>query len=543
MAVEDMVGEEAFQAVVEIAREMVISPRNPRLGLTTLVRRLGMKDRPDSIDGELLKYKWDDPNVVPADMTIEVSELFSRELTKYIQETEEVAINGISRNRHILNMIVTELMENSRMTGLLGYCAGASFLCLCRRAWYGEGFFSAVYQVWRGRNAKVHHGEVANFTVMATTIVETLSVMRTLPLQGRWGTTQPRRLSTPHFWCPPPPGWIKFNVDGSLSPSGLAGLGMVACDDRGALIFDAGFPLLHWDPGGVELAAVLALRNLIPPSLYGVCEAIVVGDCSSLMDSCAASLRRGDWSVTVDDKEDFSFLSGFPQLLFQHIGREASRAADFYSSIRLVVTVSVQIQLKTFARLPRKISDYTPSVDYTYFYTTFDFQSRSVLLIERAHLRQLLSSTLELIMSSFINIQSTTHTVSTMRLLPTQHQCKVAGSSSSSTPVSVPVHSLRHSCSLNPLITLHRALSFILLFILSPLHVACRLSDTDPYYHPFRACLQTSLPIIVDPRPQFLPLFFNLAHCLVFLLEPAPPQRVSFEVKLERLLFESSLTK
>lgn len=111
-------GRDDLEKITKIAREMVISPRNPRLGLTTLVQRLGMMDQPDSSDGELFKYKWDDPTVVPAEMTVEVSELFTRELTKYIQETEEFAINGISQNIHILNMIVTDLIKNSRMTGL-----------------------------------------------------------------------------------------------------------------------------------------------------------------------------------------------------------------------------------------------------------------------------------------------------------------------------------------------------------------------------------------------------------------------------------------
>lgn len=43
--------------LVQIAREMVISPRNSRLGLATLVKRAGMMDRPDSPDSELIKYK------------------------------------------------------------------------------------------------------------------------------------------------------------------------------------------------------------------------------------------------------------------------------------------------------------------------------------------------------------------------------------------------------------------------------------------------------------------------------------------------------
>ncbi|RZR83992.1 hypothetical protein BHM03_00010710 [Ensete ventricosum] len=41
----------------QIAREMVISPRNSRLGLTTLVKRVGRMDGPDNLDSELFKFK------------------------------------------------------------------------------------------------------------------------------------------------------------------------------------------------------------------------------------------------------------------------------------------------------------------------------------------------------------------------------------------------------------------------------------------------------------------------------------------------------
>lgn len=35
----------------------MISPGNSRLGLTSLVKRVGMMDRPDSAESELIKYK------------------------------------------------------------------------------------------------------------------------------------------------------------------------------------------------------------------------------------------------------------------------------------------------------------------------------------------------------------------------------------------------------------------------------------------------------------------------------------------------------
>ncbi|KAL8195826.1 hypothetical protein R6Q57_025579 [Mikania cordata] len=111
-------GVDDLEKITKIAREMVISPRNSRLGFATLTNRVGLANRADSTDGELIKYRWDDPHVIPADMTVEVSELFTRELTRYIEETEELAMKGLMDNRHILDLISKELLENSRITGV-----------------------------------------------------------------------------------------------------------------------------------------------------------------------------------------------------------------------------------------------------------------------------------------------------------------------------------------------------------------------------------------------------------------------------------------
>ncbi|KAL5731389.1 ATP-dependent zinc metalloprotease FTSH 12 [Ranunculus cassubicifolius] len=111
-------GSDDLEKITKIAREMVISPRNSRLGLSALVKRVGLMDQPDNPDGELIKYKWDDPRVIPTDMSFEVSELFTRELTRYIEETEELAMNSLKQNRHILELIANELLEKSRITGL-----------------------------------------------------------------------------------------------------------------------------------------------------------------------------------------------------------------------------------------------------------------------------------------------------------------------------------------------------------------------------------------------------------------------------------------
>lgn len=111
-------GTDDLEKITKIAREMVISPQNKKLGLIALTKRVGLVDRPDSPDGELIRYRWDDPQVIPANMTLEVSELFTRELTRYIEETEELAMNALRNNKHILDLITRELLERSRITGL-----------------------------------------------------------------------------------------------------------------------------------------------------------------------------------------------------------------------------------------------------------------------------------------------------------------------------------------------------------------------------------------------------------------------------------------
>ncbi|PON74433.1 AAA-type ATPase [Parasponia andersonii] len=111
-------GKDDLEKITKIAREMVISPQNRRLGLLALTKRVGLVDHPDNPDGELIRYRWDDPHVIPANMTPEVSELFTRELTRYIEETEELAMDALRKNRHILDMITMELLEKSRITGL-----------------------------------------------------------------------------------------------------------------------------------------------------------------------------------------------------------------------------------------------------------------------------------------------------------------------------------------------------------------------------------------------------------------------------------------
>ncbi|GAU16903.1 hypothetical protein TSUD_368530 [Trifolium subterraneum] len=114
-------GRDDLEKITKIAREMVISPQNRRLGLISLTKRAGLTDRADATDGHLIRYRWDDPQVIPTKMSVELSELFTRELTRFIEETEELAMNALRDNKHILDLVARELLEKSRITGLVRY--------------------------------------------------------------------------------------------------------------------------------------------------------------------------------------------------------------------------------------------------------------------------------------------------------------------------------------------------------------------------------------------------------------------------------------
>ncbi|KAL2635062.1 hypothetical protein R1flu_006541 [Riccia fluitans] len=110
-------GQDDLARISSMARELTISITNERLGL------LPMKWR-DTLDApklpgevELVPHEWDKPGTQIANMTVELSELFTREVTKYVEETEEMATEALTKNRHILDKLAEVLFANIKLSG------------------------------------------------------------------------------------------------------------------------------------------------------------------------------------------------------------------------------------------------------------------------------------------------------------------------------------------------------------------------------------------------------------------------------------------
>eukprot|EP01018_Ginkgo_biloba_P027197 Gb_37729 [translate_table: standard] len=111
-------GRDDLAKITHIAREIVISPANPRLGLLRLTWNGNFEAPAHFQEEDLIKNEWEKPGTVIAQMSVELSELFTREVTRYVDETEEQAKIALATNRHILDKLAAKLLEHTKLTGL-----------------------------------------------------------------------------------------------------------------------------------------------------------------------------------------------------------------------------------------------------------------------------------------------------------------------------------------------------------------------------------------------------------------------------------------
>ncbi|KAL0922828.1 hypothetical protein M5K25_006853 [Dendrobium thyrsiflorum] len=187
-------------------------------------------------------------------------------------------------------------------------------------------YCSVVFYSWKSRNIVVHEGHELSVDFIVSAIVSRASIQSKFnPLSGHWGAFQ-HELSL-SFWHPPPPDWVKVNVDATILCSNEAGVGGVFRDHKDRFLSAFGFNCLHWDSGFLELFAFRSLRRA-----KGL---IIEGDNANvikyLQESFFKVVNHGDKDVL----EDFSFLLGFDSFIFNHVNRGCNKLADCCANIAL----------------------------------------------------------------------------------------------------------------------------------------------------------------------------------------------------------------
>ncbi|XP_020674073.1 uncharacterized protein LOC110093507 [Dendrobium catenatum] len=137
-------------------------------------------------------------------------------------------------------------------------------------------FCIAVYLVWKSRCKLIHGDKEESDNTLAVNAISMVVSSNFLNIQtGSWDANHLGLLST---WHPPPPGWIKINVDAALKINNMACIGGVARDDKGRFFMDFGEKCWHWDISQLELLAVLHLKNLVRDWMFEAQGVIIEGD-------------------------------------------------------------------------------------------------------------------------------------------------------------------------------------------------------------------------------------------------------------------------
>ncbi|XP_020700942.1 uncharacterized protein LOC110112896, partial [Dendrobium catenatum] len=152
-------------------------------------------------------------------------------------------------------------------------------------------YYTTIFLIWKSRSKLIHEVvEDSNITIAANSISLT-PVSNFINLSSyNWDDNQCKLSNS---WHPPPPGWIKINVDVALKCNNMAGIGGVVRDEKRRFLLAFGFRYVHWDIAQVELMAVYCLKNFMQDWMYAVQGVMIEGDNFNIIKVLQENLK--DW--------------------------------------------------------------------------------------------------------------------------------------------------------------------------------------------------------------------------------------------------------
>lgn len=146
-----------------------------------------------------------------------------------------------------------------------------------------------------------------------------------------YGGTTPNSNPSSSVWSPPPMGVIKVNVDAAVSEEGWVGLGTVARNDKGEVMYAAVRRVrARWSPLIAECRA--ALFGLEQAQQHGLSEVILASDSASLVNKMSKNLFM--FSLVDSVLEDISSVScNFNSLRWAHVKRDGNSVAHHLAKV------------------------------------------------------------------------------------------------------------------------------------------------------------------------------------------------------------------
>ncbi|XP_028548456.1 uncharacterized protein LOC110097081 [Dendrobium catenatum] len=192
-------------------------------------------------------------------------------------------------------------------------------------------FCTVIWLVWKSMCKLIHTDKEDSENSIAANAISYAVKSNFSNLQPKiWDANQ--RLLSSH-WYPPPPGWIKINIDGTLKKNNRAGIGGVVRDDKGRFLLAFSNPILHWDAAQTELCAVLFLKNVVKDWMYEALGVIIEGDNRNIINLLQISVKR--WKVSNVIEDSLAFLLDFKQIIFSYSSRLGNKLADICANLSI----------------------------------------------------------------------------------------------------------------------------------------------------------------------------------------------------------------
>ncbi|XP_028555487.1 uncharacterized protein LOC110107984 [Dendrobium catenatum] len=185
-------------------------------------------------------------------------------------------------------------------------------------------YCNVVFMTWKSRNLLIHEGrEEIDFFIAANSLSMAVVVPSINIHSENWDVNQQKLFSS---WRPPPPGWVKINVDAAMCSNYLAGTAGVCRDDKGRLLLAFGTQHVHWDIGHLELQAVYMLKNFLQEWMVEAQGVIIEGDNFNIIKRLQQALKRFKNKGFLE--YDLSFVSEFNQITFSFTTRNGNKLVD-----------------------------------------------------------------------------------------------------------------------------------------------------------------------------------------------------------------------
>ncbi|XP_020683598.1 uncharacterized protein LOC110100437 [Dendrobium catenatum] len=145
-------------------------------------------------------------------------------------------------------------------------------------------YFTLLWFVWNNKNrVKREKSKESNVMIVVSMFGFIGSGKQSLIRSDHWVANPSVGLFLDK-WQPPPPEWVKINLNSSLKGYYEAGTGGIVRDSKGRFVLAFGLGKVHWDIAQLDLLAFSSLKEVLQGRLQDVKGIIVEGDNKNVLN-------------------------------------------------------------------------------------------------------------------------------------------------------------------------------------------------------------------------------------------------------------------